>query len=198
MSGSGSALSPEETSGFPSALGPDTYEPRAIYSISLPAEVFENVAEKGAGVVFSFYSTSILFPLRINLTDVDLENSTYQTIGSSVISATLAEHNITNLKNPIQITMEIIVSVSCIILSLCSSLACPQQQCTLLELQVTCTIFILTQNWSNPLCVSWDFRAANGSGNWSAAGCDLQPQENNGTVVVCLCRHLTNFGILVV
>ena len=82
-----------------------------IYNISLPAEVFENIVDQTAGVVFSFFSTSVLFPLRINLTDVVLENDTYQTIGSSVISATVANYTVVDLTNPIEIVMEITTNV---------------------------------------------------------------------------------------
>ena len=80
--------------------------------ISLPGESFQNVTSEIAGVVFSFYSTSALFPLRINQSDVDRENSTYTAIGSSVISAIVANQMITNLKNPINITMEVNIFVS--------------------------------------------------------------------------------------
>lgn len=100
----------EEVSGSASAFGQDMEN--STYSISLPGEAFENVTDEKAGAVFSFYSTSVLFPLRINLTDVVLENSTYKTIGSSVISATIAKQTITNLKYPVVITMEVTTYVS--------------------------------------------------------------------------------------
>ena len=103
----------EEASGSTSTLGPDYPNLAPItYNISLPAESFQNISTKTAGLVFSFYSTSALFPLRINQSDIDRENSTYKSIGSSVISATVANQMITNLKNPINITMEVNIFVS--------------------------------------------------------------------------------------
>ena len=78
---------------------------------------------------------------------------------------------------------------------------------------------ILLQNWSLPICVSWDFSAANGTsyfftftfthcnnnfhlytglGNWSDSGCTLASHDIDTGKVQCNCSHLTNFAILVV
>ncbi|XP_018598055.1 adhesion G-protein coupled receptor G6 isoform X7 [Scleropages formosus] len=47
----------------------------------------------------------------------------------------------------------------------------------------------------NPVCVFWNFTINNGSGGWSSEGCNVgQGSDSNRTV--CLCNHLTNFGIL--
>ncbi|ELU06332.1 hypothetical protein CAPTEDRAFT_122466, partial [Capitella teleta] len=45
-----------------------------------------------------------------------------------------------------------------------------------------------------PLCVYWDFKALNGSGNWSTAGCRFNRTEK--LTYICHCQHLTNFAIL--
>lgn len=45
------------------------------------------------------------------------------------------------------------------------------------------------------VCVSWDFEAAGGKGNWTTDGCAM---ASNDDVVMCNCTHLTNFAILVV
>ncbi|XP_039593726.1 adhesion G-protein coupled receptor G6 isoform X4 [Polypterus senegalus] len=46
-----------------------------------------------------------------------------------------------------------------------------------------------------PFCVFWDFKANDGSGGWSGDGCHVGP-ESNGNSTVCLCYHLTHFGVL--
>ncbi|KAJ8270681.1 hypothetical protein GJAV_G00117960 [Gymnothorax javanicus] len=53
------------------------------------------------------------------------------------------------------------------------------------------------QNQSNPkpVCVFWDFSLQNGTGGWNSAGCRVSP-ESNEYKTVCLCDHLTHFGIL--
>lgn len=110
----------EEVSGFISGSGlsvsgyeltPETFD-KTAYNILLPADLFKNIMDGSAGVVFSFYSTSVLFPLRINQTDVTFRNSSYATIGSSVIAATVANNTVMDLKNPIKIAMEITTNVS--------------------------------------------------------------------------------------
>ncbi|MFT7803039.1 G-protein coupled receptor 126 isoform X3 [Arapaima gigas] len=51
------------------------------------------------------------------------------------------------------------------------------------------------QHVSNPACVFWDFTINNGSGGWNSTGCTVsEGSDSNRTV--CLCNHLTNFGIL--
>uniref|UniRef100_A0A8C2I3U5 Adhesion G-protein coupled receptor G6 n=1 Tax=Cyprinus carpio TaxID=7962 RepID=A0A8C2I3U5_CYPCA len=42
------------------------------------------------------------------------------------------------------------------------------------------------------LCVFWDF---NHTGGWNSEGCEVSP-ESNSNRTVCLCNHLTHFGIL--
>uniref|UniRef100_A0A673MCB5 Adhesion G-protein coupled receptor G6 n=1 Tax=Sinocyclocheilus rhinocerous TaxID=307959 RepID=A0A673MCB5_9TELE len=42
------------------------------------------------------------------------------------------------------------------------------------------------------LCVFWDF---NRTGGWNSEGCEVSP-ESNSNRTICLCNHLTHFGIL--
>uniref|UniRef100_A0A8C1G724 Adhesion G-protein coupled receptor G6 n=1 Tax=Cyprinus carpio TaxID=7962 RepID=A0A8C1G724_CYPCA len=44
------------------------------------------------------------------------------------------------------------------------------------------------------LCVFWDFTLQN-DGGWNSKGCEVSP-ESNSNRTVCLCNHLTHFGIL--
>ena len=41
-------------------------------------------------------------------------------------------------------------------------------------------------------CVWWDLA----ENTWSSRGCRLSTEEANPTQTVCLCDHLTNFGII--
>ncbi|XP_059368386.1 adhesion G-protein coupled receptor G6-like isoform X3 [Carassius carassius] len=47
------------------------------------------------------------------------------------------------------------------------------------------------------LCVFWDFSLQNEDsiGGWNSEGCEVSP-ESNSNRTVCLCNHLTHFGIL--
>ncbi|XP_058247960.1 adhesion G-protein coupled receptor G6 isoform X7 [Hemibagrus wyckioides] len=47
----------------------------------------------------------------------------------------------------------------------------------------------------NRLCVFWDFSIKNGTGGWNSEGCRVSP-ESNSNKTVCLCDHLTHFGVL--
>ncbi|XP_065112209.2 adhesion G-protein coupled receptor G6 isoform X5 [Paramisgurnus dabryanus] len=46
-----------------------------------------------------------------------------------------------------------------------------------------------------PLCVFWDFSLQNGNGGWNSEGCEVS-LESNSNMTICLCNHLTHFGIL--
>ncbi|XP_071510782.1 uncharacterized protein [Diadema antillarum] len=50
-------------------------------------------------------------------------------------------------------------------------------------------------NVTNPLCVSWDFEADDGRGNWTQKGCYLV-ESDDVDELMCHCNHLTNFAIL--
>ncbi|XP_051792584.1 adhesion G-protein coupled receptor G6 isoform X1 [Acanthochromis polyacanthus] len=47
----------------------------------------------------------------------------------------------------------------------------------------------------NPVCMFWDFSMNNGTGGWNGAGCSVSP-ESTSNKTICLCTHLTHFGIL--
>ncbi|XP_051954864.1 adhesion G-protein coupled receptor G6-like isoform X3 [Xyrauchen texanus] len=51
------------------------------------------------------------------------------------------------------------------------------------------------QREPKPLCVFWDFNIQTGIGGWSSEGCVVS-LESNSNRTVCLCNHLTHFGIL--
>ena len=76
--------------------------------IFIPPTAFENTTNNRTGVIFSLYSSDILFPLRLNQS----ENDTYKAIGSGVLSATVAGEKIQGLKQMVNVSMSIIVSVS--------------------------------------------------------------------------------------
>ncbi|KAL2081832.1 hypothetical protein ACEWY4_021650 [Coilia grayii] len=44
-------------------------------------------------------------------------------------------------------------------------------------------------------CVFWDFTVKNGTGGWNSEGCQVSPDSSDNRTV-CLCNHLTHFGIL--
>ena len=70
-------------------------------SVQLPAEVFTNVTEDSAGLLYSLYLTSSLFPIA---TDSRSEGFT---VGSPVVGAAVSGRNISNLASPIVITLPI-------------------------------------------------------------------------------------------
>ncbi|XP_048841640.1 adhesion G-protein coupled receptor G6 isoform X2 [Brienomyrus brachyistius] len=45
-------------------------------------------------------------------------------------------------------------------------------------------------------CVFWDFSFKNGSGGWNSEGCNVSQSKSTASRTVCLCYHLTHFGIL--
>ncbi|XP_056423224.1 adhesion G-protein coupled receptor G6 isoform X3 [Hyla sarda] len=53
-----------------------------------------------------------------------------------------------------------------------------------------------SQENGDPVCVYWDMNKNSGSGGWSQAGCRVLINESNANETVCLCNHLTHFGIL--
>ncbi|NWX22307.1 AGRG6 protein, partial [Aegotheles bennettii] len=46
-----------------------------------------------------------------------------------------------------------------------------------------------------PTCVFWDMNKNGGSGAWNPEGCQVDA-ESNENETVCLCNHLTHFGVL--
>ncbi|XP_061480002.1 adhesion G-protein coupled receptor G6 isoform X2 [Rhineura floridana] len=51
------------------------------------------------------------------------------------------------------------------------------------------------QKAPKPTCVFWDMNKNKGQGGWNRTGCLLQA-ESNENETVCLCNHLTHFGVL--
>ncbi|XP_010141501.1 PREDICTED: G-protein coupled receptor 126 [Buceros rhinoceros silvestris] len=46
-----------------------------------------------------------------------------------------------------------------------------------------------------PTCVFWDMNKNDGNGGWNPAGCQVDA-ESNENETICLCNHLTHFGVL--
>ena len=55
---------------------------------------------------------------------------------------------------------------------------------------------VQTISFGSERCVSWDFEANGGEGDWTTEGCETIGLVDG--VVTCQCNHLTNFAILVV
>ncbi|XP_069625291.1 adhesion G-protein coupled receptor G6 isoform X4 [Ranitomeya imitator] len=53
-----------------------------------------------------------------------------------------------------------------------------------------------SQEHGDPTCVFWDINKNAGNGGWSQSGCRVLINESNVNETVCLCNHLTHFGIL--
>ncbi|XP_072218158.1 adhesion G-protein coupled receptor G6 isoform X2 [Leuresthes tenuis] len=51
------------------------------------------------------------------------------------------------------------------------------------------------QPFSSRKCVFWDFAMSNGSGGWNETGC-IVSEDSTSSRTICLCNHLTHFGIL--
>lgn len=47
----------------------------------------------------------------------------------------------------------------------------------------------------HPICAFWDLNNNEGSGFWNTSGCVAQ-RDSDATETVCLCYHLTHFGVL--
>lgn len=46
-----------------------------------------------------------------------------------------------------------------------------------------------------PVCMFWDFTMKDGAGGWNREGCQVST-ESSSNITICLCDHLTHFGIL--
>ena len=73
-------------------------------SVQLPAEVFTNVTEDSAGLLYSLYLTSSLFPIAL---DSRNETFTNVTVATPVVGAAVSGRNISNLASPVVITLPI-------------------------------------------------------------------------------------------
>ncbi|XP_056150221.1 adhesion G-protein coupled receptor G6 [Lampris incognitus] len=54
---------------------------------------------------------------------------------------------------------------------------------------------LIYQPSPSPVCMFWDFNMKGGAGGWNREGCRVSP-ESNSNKTICLCDHLTHFGIL--
>uniref|UniRef100_A0A3B4T9R2 Adhesion G-protein coupled receptor G6 n=1 Tax=Seriola dumerili TaxID=41447 RepID=A0A3B4T9R2_SERDU len=54
---------------------------------------------------------------------------------------------------------------------------------------------LTAQPSKTPFCMFWDFSMKNGSGDWNGKGCRVS-NESTSNKTICLCNHLTHFGIL--
>ncbi|XP_054943439.1 adhesion G-protein coupled receptor G6 isoform X2 [Physeter macrocephalus] len=52
-----------------------------------------------------------------------------------------------------------------------------------------------TQAVPHPICAFWDLNKNEGSGFWNTSGC-VAHKDSDASETVCLCNHLTHFGIL--
>ena len=68
--------------------------------ISLPRSLFDRINKTNVGLVFSQYKTPVLFPLTNDSKNVS-------EIVSSVVAASVAGENITNLSEPITILLQL-------------------------------------------------------------------------------------------
>ncbi|XP_061757354.1 adhesion G-protein coupled receptor G6 isoform X2 [Nerophis ophidion] len=57
-------------------------------------------------------------------------------------------------------------------------------------------VHLSPQAFLNPVCVFWDFSMNYGAGGWNADGCRVSKEASSTNRTVCLCDHLTHFGIL--
>ena len=84
-------------------MPPDALPPPNI-SVQLPAEVFTDVTEDSAGLLYSLYLTSSLFPIAL---DSRNETFTNVTVATPVVGAAVSGRNISNLASPVVITLPI-------------------------------------------------------------------------------------------
>ncbi|XP_069462910.1 adhesion G-protein coupled receptor G6 isoform X2 [Ambystoma mexicanum] len=77
--------------------------------------------------------------------------------------------------------------------------ACSIGNITIRDLQEEVKITIRhlkPQESPKPSCVFWDMTKNNYSGGWNSTGCRVLRAESNSAETVCLCNHLTHFGVL--
>ena len=78
-----------------------------VLSIDLPARIFEDVnSDEQQGLFFNLYTTAVLFPLVLP-PDVLPENYSY-VINSSVVAASVAGKEVTNLTDSEEVTVRLV------------------------------------------------------------------------------------------
>ena len=79
-----------------------------VVSIYLPPAVFSNLTVSSVGLLYSYYSTAVLFPVR------NINETEYPAIATPVIGASLAEMEpVVNLTDPIIMTLPYTVVCIC-------------------------------------------------------------------------------------
>ncbi|NWZ44745.1 AGRG6 protein, partial [Brachypodius atriceps] len=76
--------------------------------------------------------------------------------------------------------------------------ACSIGNLTIQDLQDYVKVTIkhtIIQEDPKPTCVFWDMDKNDGNGGWDTEGCQVDA-ESNENETVCLCNHLTHFGVL--
>eukprot|EP00731_Ephydatia_muelleri_P009410 Em0004g1748a len=81
--------------------------------------------------------------------------------------------------------------------AIASSLVQQENFTSLVTTQNQTTLVAQKYNYSRYDCVSWDFNAAGGRGNWTTNGCITKKDNLTSNTIECQCSHLTNFAILV-
>nr|XP_057935845.1 adhesion G-protein coupled receptor G6 isoform X2 [Doryrhamphus excisus] len=57
-------------------------------------------------------------------------------------------------------------------------------------------VHLSPQAFFSPVCMFWDFSRNGGAGGWNSDGCRVSKEDSSVNRTVCLCDHLTHFGIL--
>ncbi|XP_028808838.1 adhesion G-protein coupled receptor G6-like isoform X12 [Denticeps clupeoides] len=153
---------------FSAFIPPNTTDPQVDFEsewqnplavVSLPATLLHNLSSADAGsasrINFMFFTRTGLFQ--------DNQSNGY-TLNSYVVASSVGNLSITNLQDPVVITITHL-----------------DQQESVYQ--------------SKRTCVFWDFTVNNGTGGWNSEGCRVSG-ESNANHTVCLCDHLTHFGIL--
>ncbi|XP_045081554.1 adhesion G-protein coupled receptor G4 [Coregonus clupeaformis] len=137
-----------------------------VASISLPQALhnFFPQGNKKKRVQFHFYGIQELFK----------DPATNWTLNSYVVSASVNNSNVSNLRDPVVVTLSHLK---------------PKESLT------SCTLCFPNRKINKVECVYWDFQKNNGSGGWDSNGCETLPSIS-AYQTTCHCYHLTHFGVL--
>ena len=121
-------------------------------TITAPPEVF-NVSSDEVGYVLTLYPTPNLFQVKVpeGTNQLDFEFVTDSAVVGLTINRNSTELN--TLTEPVVITLQSLRALSGQVLS----------SIFMITLVLLTICHILLQNWSRPICVSWNFSAANGT-----------------------------------
>ncbi|XP_074043814.1 adhesion G-protein coupled receptor G6 isoform X2 [Macrotis lagotis] len=162
-----------------SSLTPETYE-GSTFSIGLPNNndsYFQMDFETGQ--VNSLASVILPRSLLMNLSKEESE---------SIKRAQFTFFNKTGLFQDVETQRDKLVSYV---------MACSIGNISIRDLQEPVQVIIKhTRNQVlHPICVFWDLNKNKGLGGWNTSGCIAQ-RDSNESETVCLCNHLTHFGVL--